>query len=390
MARKYKCIVLIPMVLILSLLHITTILAQPYVTQENTLVGGVYPWSTDANWTAAGLPVPRTSGINDEIIVNGYITVGSSGSPLGLSFANLGNNSDEIVINGTLVVYGDVTFNTNAMSLVVNGTMIVFGSFSASNKADVTNGGMLLITGDMTLTGGNQDYNGSTSNDDGTLYVGGTIVPGSGDDEAAIDDNDNIESFPPDIQDFIEGTTTILPITLGHFSVNVESNSTRLNWQTITEENFDFFSIERSEDGENFYEIGTVPGHGNSNDPIDYSFEDENPLFGLSYYRLNAIDYDGTYEKFQVLPVEFIPDDLQVSIYPNPGNGNNMRLRLGLPTEAKIKTVSIWSLSGEQILERSLGVGKNELNLPKHLGKGFYFAKIQIDNYTTTRKLIIN
>ena len=389
MVRKSKYIVLIPMVAILSFLHITTILAQPYITQQGSKVDGVYEWSDDDNWTAAGVPVPRTSGINDEIIVEGYITVGSAADPIGLSFANLGANTDEIIINGTLVVYGNVTFNANAMSLVVNGTMIVLGSFSAANKADVENGGQLLITGNMTLTGGQQDYIGEGNSTGSNLFVGGNIT-GNGDTANASNDNDPLSNFSPAIQDFINGTTTILPITLGHFSVNAESNSTKLVWQTITEENFDFFSIERSEDGENFYEIGTIPGHGNSNDPINYSFIDEHPLFGLSYYRLNAIDYDGTYEKFQILPIEFIPDDLKVSIYPNPGNGNNTTLRLGLPVEAKLKTVSVYSLSGEQILEKTLEVGNNGLDFQKGLEKGLYFAKIQIDNYTTTRKLVIN
>jgi hypothetical protein len=134
---------------------------------------------------------------------------------------------------------------------------------------------------------------------------------------------------------------SLLAIVLGKFNASQQSNSVELEWQTISEENFDYFSIERSEDGDIFYEISSVPGHGNSNDPIDYSFVDENPLFGTSFYRLNAIDYDGTYEKFQTLSVEFIPDDLQVSIYPNPGNSDNMTLRLGSPSEAKLKTISI-------------------------------------------------
>lgn len=389
MVKNSKRTVFILTAFILSFLDLATILAQPYITQEGTKVDEVYKWSDDANWTGAGVPVPRTSGINDEIILNGYITVGSPSSRLDLSFATLGANTDEIIINGTLVVYGDVTFLANAMSLVVNGKMIVFGSFSAANKADVENGGQLLITGNMTLTGGQQDYIGEGNSTGSNLFVGGNIT-GNGDTANASNDNDPLSNFTPAIQDFINGTTTILPITLGHFSVNAESNSTKLVWQTITEENFDFFSIERSEDGENFYEIGTVPGHGNSNDPINYSFKDEHPLFGLSYYRLNAIDYDGTYERFQILPVEFIPDDLQVSIYPNPGNGNNTTLRLGLPIDAKLITVNIYSLSGEQILEKTLEVGNNDLDFQKQLDKGLYFVKVQIDNYTTTKKLIIN
>lgn len=358
-------------------------------TQNVTILNGNYYWSNTDNWVSGTQPSGVHTGIEENVVVATGSKITRDGN---LTFTTIGGNPTEtLTVNGTLIVTGNVTFANVSQSLVVNGLMIVLGNFEANNKADVTASGQLLIKGTMTLNNGNQDYNGEGSDTGSNLYVGmGPVIGSSSDVGLANGDNDPLTNFPQDIQDFINGVSSILPIVLGNFSADSNENLIKLNWQTISEENFDFFSIERSEDGQNFYEIGTVLGHGDSNDPIDYNFVDENPLFGTSFYRLNAIDYDGTYEKFQVLSVEFIPDELQVSIYPNPGNGKKMSLRLGLPTEASVKTVSVYNLSGEQILEKELKVGKNELDIQQYLGKGFYFAKIQIDNYTTTKKLIIN
>ena len=229
------------------------------------------------------------------------------------------------------------------------------------------------------------------------FICGNTILIGNGGCDTANGEEDT--SPPYCAADGITGPTgfdqtgetpSVLPIVLGKFSALVSKNSIELEWQTITEENFDFFSIERSNDGENFYEIGTVPGHGNSNQPIDYSFTDDNPIFGKSYYRLNAIDYDGSYEKFQILSVEFIPDALQISIYPNPSKSENMNILLALPVEAQIKTIDVYSFSGELILKKDLQSGLNNILLDRQLPKGLYYAKIQIDNFTESRKLIIN
>ena len=181
-----------------------------------------------------------------------------------------------------------------------------------------------------------------------------------------------------------------MPIVLSKFVYEIFKDNLILNWETISEENFDTFSIERSEDGINFYEIGTVLGNGNSSKRIQYSYVDKNPLFGTSFYRLNAIDYDGTYEKFQSLSVEYIPNELNVSFYPNPGNGHNLSIQLGLPIDAKFKSVSVYNFSGDVVLNRALKIGNNNLNFEHQLPKGLYFAKIQIDNYFLSKKLIVN
>ncbi len=105
--------------------------------------------------------------------------------------------------------------------------------------------------------------------------------------------SDPITSFSP----FTIGTTNmnnILPITLLSFQAQVVDGLVRTEWITASEINNDFFTIERSKDGENWEDIGTVDGAGDSNVQLSYAFIDDAPYTGISYYRLRQTDFDGT------------------------------------------------------------------------------------------------
>ena len=114
-----------------------------------------------------------------------------------------------------------------------------------------------------------------------------------------------------------------LPIELVSFTAVVnENNYVTLQWETASESNNDFFSIERSSNGIDFEEIMTISGAGNSSTPLFYNALDNNPEEGISYYRLKQTDYDGRYEYFQIITVEINQSTSPtVNIYPNPTTG---------------------------------------------------------------------
>jgi len=62
-----------------------------------------------------------------------------------------------------------------------------------------------------------------------------------------------------------------------------------------------------------------VDGAGNSNSTIEYSEIDEDPLFGISYYQLRQIDFDGQYSDSEIRAVEFATE-LDLTIFPNPAS----------------------------------------------------------------------
>jgi hypothetical protein len=113
-----------------------------------------------------------------------------------------------------------------------------------------------------------------------------------------------------------------LPVALLSFDAEVRNNEVVLHWTTASEINNDYFTIERSTDGQNFKVIGIVTGAGNSNRLITYAKTDPDPLKGVSYYRLKQTDFDGSFEYSQLVSVVFNERrSLGVQLYPNPNNG---------------------------------------------------------------------
>lgn len=111
-----------------------------------------------------------------------------------------------------------------------------------------------------------------------------------------------------------------LPIELLNFTATLTSNnSVRLDWLTTSENNNDFFTIERSRNGLDWEELSMIEGAGNSSSPISYSIIDDKPFLGISYYRLKQTDYNGDFEYFDIVSVQLDKESKnKVDVYPNP------------------------------------------------------------------------
>jgi hypothetical protein len=113
-----------------------------------------------------------------------------------------------------------------------------------------------------------------------------------------------------------------LPIELTFFSAETKESLVEIKWETATEINNDFFTVERTSDGVNFEAIAKAKGAGNSAQSNTYVVTDNHPLDGLSYYRLRQTDYDGKTETFNLTPVEVAKKKQEgfeiVKTYPNP------------------------------------------------------------------------
>ncbi|NJN41966.1 MAG: T9SS type A sorting domain-containing protein [Flammeovirgaceae bacterium] len=109
-----------------------------------------------------------------------------------------------------------------------------------------------------------------------------------------------------------------LPIELVEFNALVEKDKVRLNWVTSSELNNDFFTIERTQNIEDFQSILTLTGKGTTQLTSYYTAFDDRPFSGKSYYRLKQTDFDGTYSYSDVVMVEYVDSGEQLLIYPNP------------------------------------------------------------------------
>lgn len=110
----------------------------------------------------------------------------------------------------------------------------------------------------------------------------------------------------------------ILPVKLLYFDGQRVGESTKLYWSTASEVNNDYFLVQKSSNGKNFIDIGTIKGHGNSNVVNSYEFMDNSSSPQLAYYRLKQFDFNGAYEFSKIIAIASENADIDIVIYPNP------------------------------------------------------------------------
>jgi len=165
-----------------------------------------------------------------------------------------------------------------------------------------------------------------------------------------------------------------LPVRLGTFTAQYQSSSVVLKWNTLSESNNRGFEIQRSVGSPNHWQpiafVGTNAKNGNSQIPIDYSFDDEDIRQGaVHFYRLHQIDFDG---KSEYGPVRSIrPSTLlsDVSIFPNPAPGRATLYYKG-STNA---ILSVINNNGQLMQQQNISPGKNGL---EKLTRGNYILRI--------------
>ena len=65
-------------------------------------------------------------------------------------------------------------------------------------------------------------------------------------------------------------------------------------------------------------EMIRINGAGNTSTLLNYSTIDDNPYFGISYYRLKQTDFDGQYSYSQIRSVNIRNEgDSKIEIFPN-------------------------------------------------------------------------
>lgn len=201
-----------------------------------------------------------------------------------------------------------------------------------------------------------------------------------------------------DPESFITFGNTIanLPVELDYFEASLNEDAGRViaNWSCVSQSNNDYFTIERSRDGNSFMEIGTVNGDGTTTQTKDYTFTDYDPLTGLSYYRLRQTDNDGKTETFNAVSVHYIIplDEVEIqNIWPNPFmNEFSVEYNLNMASEVSI---SLYNSNGIRLFSDDVSSqgGRNEYKYSgaSDLSPGMYFLNIMQNGEVLASKKLL-
>jgi len=174
----------------------------------------------------------------------------------------------------------------------------------------------------------------------------------------------------------------VLPVSLVFFNAKLLDNKVKLDWATASEENNDYFEVQRSTNNKDFEIIDIVEGNGNSNVIINYTSYDYNIEEGVAYYRLKQVDYDGTVDYSNVVTIRNNPEIL-VEIYPNPSNG-----KVNIKTKEEVN-IGIYSAIGKEIYRKHINANSTNVIDLSDNPKGVYFITYSTNKTTITKKLII-
>lgn len=330
-------------------------------------------WIEGGTWLGGNAPVTTDIDYNIEIVEGDFVYL------LGdLSYAAKANT---LIVNGRLLIDGNLTMGKDSQVEVgVNGELIVTRTFSAGNKSNIDNQGLVAIQEDMKFHNSIHDaYDGG-----GGLYVGGDVT---NDPDAEVEDVPILELTKDghgEIYDLVTSGVSTLPVTLVYFNANVQGSKVILTWETAAEINNDFFTAERSADGKTFQKLGTVAGAGTTQQRQTYTFTDPFPLNGVSYYRLTQTDFDGKFERFKVVAISRTLDtearaSLTIkSVSPNPFSGS-FRVSYEIPESGSV-VLQLSDFNGAvlatQTTEATAGYNQYQFEEGEVLNSGVYLLTI--------------
>ena len=263
--------------LIIFLLTTIYSIGQTYIVNEQ------FSSSTPVGWSTT---TPSGWSINNYGVGNAR----SGAYALRLSSASSGNGK---------YVYIPINVQTGYSYLITFWTKRICST--TINTNETLNQTTLLST--FTQTNSNCNSNWSTwyqwsntyvSTYTGTMYfqiLANTVYGGPT--SIYIDDLSIYESPPVE-----------LPIELLYFEAKANERYNHLTWSTASEDNNDYFNIEKTQDGVIFYNIATINGAGNSISQLFYEYDDYELSNDIVYYRLKQTDYDGKYKYHNLISVD--------------------------------------------------------------------------------------
>ncbi len=186
----------------------------------------------------------------------------------------------------------------------------------------------------------------------------------------------------------------LVPVELNSFYAHAYGeNKVILKWVTSTEKNNKVFSVQRSENGNDWVTIGYVEGRGTVTEPQSYSYIDNSQLSKTVFYRLLQYDFNGM---LTVLPViEYLPETLLTFTleqnYPNPFNPETV-IRYSIPEKSEV-SLRLYDLLGNEIAQLFTGIkepGNYEQKLDaSSLSSGIYIYRLSAGKFSSAKKLSI-
>jgi hypothetical protein len=175
-----------------------------------------------------------------------------------------------------------------------------------------------------------------------------------------------------------------LPVEMITFDARAGMKQVDVMWSTASETGSSHYNVERSADGVSYTVIGRVDAAQFSLQTNNYTFIDEAPLTGLSYYRLQQVDLMENATHTHSVPVMFKGGQAVLDVFPNPAD-QTIWISFDMEKEAPMRW-RISDASGRLVRENNIltASGKNQFELPiEKLEQGSYMIEVVHEDGST-------
>jgi hypothetical protein len=184
------------------------------------------------------------------------------------------------------------------------------------------------------------------------------------------------------------GSFAAMPVELLFFQAKSVRNEVQLSWATASEINNSHFEIERSRDGRNWSKIGEVKGAGTASNTSNYRFIDTETFNGVTYYRLNQVDYDGNSALSNVSTIKK-EGGVITNLYPNPAIQGEAITLLASDASSGKTIIEIMNIAGQVVFTQS-NDGISKITIPTNqLTKGTYILSVTTEGNREIHKISV-
>lgn len=176
---------------------------------------------------------------------------------------------------------------------------------------------------------------------------------------------------------FTISTPATLPVKYNYFRSELVTGGVNLKWATSFEFNNEKFVVEKSSNGTDYEEIGTIAGATESYSEKAYQYLDANFRTGqAAFYRIRQVDFDGkfTYSKVVFVDTRNSGTD-KIKAFPNPIEGNEPIQLSGINSaDLNQGNIRVFNVTGSNVGFRMAGT--NAIQLDENAPTGVYIIRV--------------
>ena len=171
-----------------------------------------------------------------------------------------------------------------------------------------------------------------------------------------------------------------LPLVWLSFTAIKQNQTVLLQWATAQEQNTKNFTLQHSNDGIGWTDIGIQPAAGNSSSTSYYSYVHKSPVPGINYYRIIQTDRDDKYSYSEIRSLKFSATEEPFTIMmANPVTNGILTVQVNIATG-----LALYNANGKLLWQEQVNAGTKNIDVSRY-AKGIYLLKAN----NTIQKMVI-